>query len=90
MPVVAVSSAFTSLAATVVSDSVTFSSPRPVIPADACAAATADSEPVSTVTDDASIVPLVAVSIAFRSLAAAVPADSVTVSLPRPLIPEDA
>ena len=89
-PLVCASSVSRSPAWTVVSVSVTASSPRPVIPEDAYAVATAAAVPVSVVTDDASIVPLVAALMAFRSPAAAVPAAIVTFSLPRPLIPEDA
>ncbi|MEI6231321.1 MAG: hypothetical protein WCP81_11350, partial [Actinomycetes bacterium] len=61
-----------------------------MISADAYDVATSDAFPVIVITDDASIVPLVAASISFRSLAATLPADSVTSAAPRPIISEDA
>ena len=69
--------------------SVTASLPRPLIPDDAYAVATAEAVPVSVVTEPALIVPLVSPSSPFRSDAATVVSSSVTASLPRPLIPGD-
>ena len=74
----------------IVSDRVTAALPRPLIPEDRYVVRTTETAPVSVVTDDASITPVVLASSAFRSAAATVVSDSVTASLPRPLIPEDA
>ena len=79
--------AFRSPAAAVPAAIVTFSFPRPLIPEDAYAVATAVAVPVSVVTDDASITPVVLPSRKLRVVAVATVSDRVTASSPLPLKP---
>ena len=87
VPDVNKSRAFSSAADIFGLDSVTASSPRPLIPAETNAAATSARVPVTSVTAEASITPVVLPSSVLRTEAAAVVLDSVIASSPLPLIP---
>src|SRR3989338_7590038 len=80
---------FNVAAARVVSDNVTASLPKPVMPADPRAVETAAAVPVSVVTVAASIAPAVRPSRVFHAAAARVVSDNVTASLHRPVMPAD-
>ena len=89
-PLVLPSRLLRSAAASVVSESVTASLPRPAIPdapVELKAVVRSAVEPVRVVTVPALIWPLVFASRVLRSAAASVTSESVTASLPRPAIP---
>lgn len=84
------SSASSSAAVRVVFDSVTATVPRPLMPLEAKAVATCEAVPVRVVTPEASITVVTVLSSALRSAAASVVSDSVTLAVPRPVIPLEA